>query len=96
MLVALYNNVNVNELLYGNGGYAPRGYGKMETLPMLGRESRPYLYGVGLYDTGFHGFLSRSMSVNAYSHHVKCALWFLERFYQLCVVVWDAIHAMHE
>ncbi|WMV41127.1 hypothetical protein MTR67_034512 [Solanum verrucosum] len=33
--------------------------------------SKPPLYGVGSYDTGFHGLLSWSMSVNSYSHHVR-------------------------
>ncbi|WMV42179.1 hypothetical protein MTR67_035564 [Solanum verrucosum] len=36
------------------------------------------------------------MLVNAYSHHVKCALWFLKKFYEVWVVVWDAIHVLHE
>uniref|UniRef100_M1DUD7 Uncharacterized protein n=1 Tax=Solanum tuberosum TaxID=4113 RepID=M1DUD7_SOLTU len=31
------------------------------------------------------------MSVNAYSHHVRCALWFLEKFYEVWVVVWHAM-----
>ncbi|WMV18675.1 hypothetical protein MTR67_012060 [Solanum verrucosum] len=37
-----YNDVNVNELLYRNGGYAPSEYGKMETLPMLGYSSNEH------------------------------------------------------
>ncbi|WMV24387.1 hypothetical protein MTR67_017772 [Solanum verrucosum] len=68
----------------------------MEVNHLVVLENRPPLYGVGTYDTEFHGLLSWSMSVNAYSHHLRCALWFFEMFYEVWVVIWDAIHALHE
>ncbi|WMV33343.1 hypothetical protein MTR67_026728, partial [Solanum verrucosum] len=54
----------------------------MEAKHRVDMASRTPSFGVGSYDTGFHGLLSWSMSVNAYSHNVRCALWLLERFYE--------------
>ncbi|WMV55151.1 hypothetical protein MTR67_048536 [Solanum verrucosum] len=53
----------------------------MEAKHRMDMASRTPSFGVGLYDTGFHSFLSWSMLVNAYSHHVRCALWLLKKFY---------------
>ncbi|WMV46446.1 hypothetical protein MTR67_039831 [Solanum verrucosum] len=43
----------------------------MEAKNRVDMASRPPLYGVGLYDTGFHVKFTWSMSVNAYYHHVR-------------------------
>ncbi|WMV45970.1 hypothetical protein MTR67_039355, partial [Solanum verrucosum] len=34
--------------------------------------------------------------LNTYSYHARCALWFLEEFYKVWVVVWDSIYTLHE
>uniref|UniRef100_M1DSN0 Uncharacterized protein n=1 Tax=Solanum tuberosum TaxID=4113 RepID=M1DSN0_SOLTU len=45
--------------------------------------SRPPLYGVGTYDTGFHDKLSWSMSVNAYFPSCEIFIVGLDRFYEV-------------
>uniref|UniRef100_M1DU22 Uncharacterized protein n=1 Tax=Solanum tuberosum TaxID=4113 RepID=M1DU22_SOLTU len=87
MLVALSSTIMLMKMKYSMG---------MEAKHRVDTASRPPLFGVGPYDIGFHGLLSWSMSVNAYYHHVRCALWLLEKFYEVWVVVWDSIHALHE
>ncbi|WMV37612.1 hypothetical protein MTR67_030997 [Solanum verrucosum] len=63
----------------------------MEANHLVDMASRPPLYGVGLYNTEFHSLLSLSMSVNVYSHYVRCALWtyeiLLSLMYEYCVKV---------
>ncbi|WMV24972.1 hypothetical protein MTR67_018357, partial [Solanum verrucosum] len=76
-----------------------RGYSRVVTLVALsstimlikmkysmGMEAKHRADMCGPYDTGFHGLLSWCMSVNAYSHHVRYAQWFLEKFYAVWVV----------
>uniref|UniRef100_M1DG16 Uncharacterized protein n=1 Tax=Solanum tuberosum TaxID=4113 RepID=M1DG16_SOLTU len=68
----------------------------MEAKHRVDMASRTPSFGVGSYGTGFHGLLSWSILVNAYSYHVRSALWFLEKFYEVQVLVWDVINALHE
>ncbi|WMV41124.1 hypothetical protein MTR67_034509 [Solanum verrucosum] len=86
MLVALSRTIMLMKMNYSIG---------IEAKHREDMASRPPLYGVGPYDTRFHGLRSWSMSLNAYSHLVKCELWFLEKLYEVWMVVWDAIHAFY-
>uniref|UniRef100_M1DQL6 Uncharacterized protein n=1 Tax=Solanum tuberosum TaxID=4113 RepID=M1DQL6_SOLTU len=79
-----YNDVNVNEL--HDGMEAKHRVDMASGIPLT-------VWGYMTPDSmsSLHGLCR----FNAYSHHMRWALWFLDEFYEVWVVVWDDIHALH-